>query len=142
MNRCLRMFFLLSVTSAILLLMGCAKHAPTPLPPKQEVSIVDLNSLVGTWGGSLRFEPRHRTDDYVRLIIKKNGEYKFSSVRIIGIFKGSGGLQLDEGKATANTEKRGTITFTMYDRGGESVLLAKGVSHTGWKAEAELTRGH
>jgi len=139
MKRFIRTCILLGIVSAILLSMGCAT-APAPLLPKHEVSIMDLNSLTGKWGGPLRFEPRHRTDDYVRLIIKENGTYQFVSARIIGIFSGSGVIQLDEGKAIAHTAKGGTIRFTLYDRGGESVLLAKGVSHKGWKAEAELNR--
>ena len=139
MNRFLRTSVLVSIVGAIFVSMGCVT-APAPLLPKQEVSIIDVNRLVGNWGGPLRFEPRHRTDDYVRLVISEHGAYQFGSARIVGIFSGSGVMQLDEGKAVVHTEKGGTIRFTLYDRGGESVLLAKGVSHEGWKAEAELNR--
>lgn len=138
MNKLIQTVALLIVVSTILLTIGCVTQQP--LPPKNEVPITDIKNLEGKWGGLLRFEPRQRRDDYVNLIIKEKGAYKFASYRTIGIFTGTGVLQLVEGKATTTTEKGGTITFTLYDRAGESILSAIGVSHTGQGANAELTR--
>ncbi len=136
----IRVFTFFFVASALISHLGCSEPPKQTIPQKTEVAIQDFKPLVGKWGGLLRFEPRLRKDDYVKLTIEENGKYHFTSVRVIGVLTGTGFLVIEDGKASANTLKGGNLTFTLFDRDGESVLSALGVSHRGEKARAELIR--
>ncbi len=140
MNAVVRSCLWLVAACAMLSMSGCADVGTHVKAPANAVPIPDMQSVAGKWDGLMKRRPRTRGDDYVTLTIGRDGTYEFASARIVGVFGGSGTLQLVDGKLRSEG-KRGHATYTLYDRDGEQVLMVEGLDTTNdYQYQAELTR--
>lgn len=131
---------MLAAACVMLFLSGCADIGTRAKATANAVPIPDLQSVAGKWDGLMKRRPRTRGDDYVTVTIGEDGTYRFVSARIIGVFSGTGTLQLVDGKLRIEGA-RGHATFTLYERGGEQVLMVEGLDTTNdYQYRAELTR--
>ena len=104
-------------------------------------AITDIKTIAGKWEGIMIRTPKSRTDDWVRVSIQENGDYDFASYRTIGVFSGKGNLTVQDGKATAQSEK-GSLTMQLFTdkASGKSMLKAESKGKDGISYRAELTK--
>lgn len=131
---------LLAAACAMLSMSACTDVGTHVKVPTSAVPIPDLESVAGKWDGLMKRRPRTGADDYVTLTIGRDGTYEYGSTRVIGAFAGTGVLRLVDGKLRSEGE-RGHATYTLYERGGEQVLMVEGLDTTNdYEYRAELTR--
>lgn len=106
--------------------------------PKNVVPITDFSMIAGKWEGLMTRQPATPSEDWVRSIIREDGNHEFASYREVGLFRGKGKLVLEGGKAVDRSED-GTITLTLYDDDGRRTLQAVGVTKRGLTYQANLT---
>jgi hypothetical protein len=104
-------------------------------------AITDIKTIAGKWEGIMIRTPKSRTDDWVRVSIQESGDYDFASYRTIGVFSGKGNLSVQDGKATAQSEK-GSLTMQLFTdkASGKSMLKAESKGKDGISYRAELTK--
>ena len=73
------------------------------------------------------------------LRISADGSYEFASFREIGVFQGSGTLQLRAGQLFLEGQRGGRATFTLYAENGRRLLRVDGVARDGGRLTADLT---
>jgi hypothetical protein len=113
-------------------LYGASRSRPTAVP------IQDVNSVAGRWSGILHGRPGGaRGQDWIEFTIQKDGTYTLSSARTIGVFTGSGTVNLSDGRLTAEGEKA-RVTFTLYQRDSRRFLRAEGTTEHGNTLRADL----
>jgi hypothetical protein len=117
--------------------LACAPVTTPPPPPSTPVSLSTFESVAGKWAGIMRTTPRLREDDWVTLIIRKDGAYAFEAVRTIGIMQGQGTFTLTDGKLRAETE-RGWAEVTLYEEGERRMLKIAGATKDGVQYSAAL----
>lgn len=140
MTAVLKTGLVLAAACAMLSMSACADVGTHVKAPTKAVSIPEIQSVAGKWDGLLKRRPRTRGDDYVMLTIRPDGTYEFASARTIGVFGGTGTLQLMDGKLRSEGEQ-GHATYTLHERAGEQVLMVEGIDTTNdYKYRAELTR--
>jgi hypothetical protein len=71
--------------------------------------------------------------------IGADGAYEFASFREIGVFHGTGTLQLRENRLFLEGQRGGRATFTLYAEAGRRLLRADVVAHDGQRLTANLT---
>ncbi len=140
MTAVLKTGLVLAAACAMLTVSACADRGAHVKAPTKAVPISDLHSVAGKWDGLMKRRPRTRGDDYVMLTIGPDGNYEFVSTRVVGVFGGTGTLQLVDGKMRSEGE-RGHATYTLYDRDGEQILMVEGLDTTNdYEYRAELKR--
>jgi hypothetical protein len=130
----------LAVTLFGLMHPACATVTPSALPQWSEVGISDFRNIAGRWEGTMKRNPpslRMAGDDWVQVVIRRDGEYAFESYRPIGVFKGQGTLIIEHGQATARTEG-GRVSFTLLEADGTRMLRAAGSSNDGVDYSSDL----
>ncbi len=140
LGKFVRFVFFLPLTFFLVTPMACTGvHVPESLNWK-EVPITEITRIVGEWEGLTWSEPRTRhQDDWVKMSITEEGQFKFSSYRTIGVWLGSGKLILEKGKlVTESQPDAGSATFTLYESDGMRMLKVQGMTKTGRRQIAEL----
>ncbi len=129
---------LLFITSILVSCTGI--HLPETLS-WNEIPIADIKHVAGKWEGMTWSEPRTgRQDDLVKVLITEEGQFKFASYRLIGVWLGTGTLNLENGKlVTESNPDTGSATFTLHESHGKLMLKVQGVTKTGVRQVAELT---
>jgi hypothetical protein len=121
------------------------QHATTSRPasgpmPSTAVGIADFKTVAGVWEGILLGLPGPRDEgDWVMMRIGGDGSYEFASFREIGVFQGSGTLQLSAGQLFMEGARGGRATFTLYADDGRRLLRADAVGSDGRRLTADLT---
>jgi len=122
----------------ISLSLGC--ETPPPAQPTlwTAVEVKDMAGVAGKWEGILRRTPQNKRNDLVALIIEPDGQFRFTSVRTIGILSGEGTFTLKDGKLTFNSD-RFTINAALFEADGKRMLRAEGMASDGMGYSSELT---
>ncbi len=141
MGKFIRFVFFLPLTFVFVTLMACTGANFPESPNWKEVPITDIKHVAGKWEGSTWSEPRtRRQDDWVKMKITEEGQFKFASYRTIGAWLGSGTLILENGKlVTKSQPDMGSATFTLYESDGKHMLKVQGTTKTDRRQAAELT---
>jgi len=122
----------------IALSLGC-DTTPHARPPQwTAVEITDAAKVAGKWEGILRRTPQNKRNDLVALIIEPDGQFRFTSVRTIGILSGEGTFAIKDGKLTFSSD-RGTINAGLFEADGKRMLKAEGIASDGMTYSSELT---
>jgi hypothetical protein len=118
---------------------GCETTEPRQELAWAPVPIADLPSVAGTWEGIMRRVPHQKRNDLVTIVIAPDGQFKFTSVRTIGVMSGEGQFALTNGKLTFSSE-RGTIDATLLEAKGQRMLKAAARASDGTEYNSELTQ--
>ena len=134
MDRLVRLWILLVTIGVV---VACGGLDSSPKVQWIQSPIADMQAVAGKWEGIMISAPRSRNDDWVRVTIREDGAYEFTSFRTIGVFHGSGTFTLSDGKAMA-TGGRGTVTLMLYTADGRRRLRAVGLAKDGTEYSADL----
>jgi len=132
------LFILILLTTV---LSACTGSRSTTGPrPSTAVGIVDFKSVAGVWEGLLSGLAGPRSQgDWVMMRIGEDGSYEFASFREIGVFQGSGTLQLSDGRLFLEGPRGGKAAFTLYAESGRRLLRAEAVASDGRRLTADLS---
>ena len=133
----------------VLMCVGCASVPSRQEPASVTVPISDVHAVAGTWEGLLKETPPppplRYGGDWITLTIADNGEgggdgiFEFATYRTIGVFSGSGPLNLANGTLHSESEQ-GRATYTLQEKDGTPILVVEAVDQKGVRYHAELTR--
>lgn len=123
----------------ISLSLGCETPRPASPPVWTSVEVNNMSDVAGKWEGILRRVPQNKRNDLVALFIEPNGQFRFTSVRTIGILSGEGTFTLKGGKLTFSSE-RFTINADLFEADGKRMLRAEGMASDGMAYSSELTQ--
>jgi hypothetical protein len=121
------------------------QHSTTSRPetgpmPSTAVGIADFKTVAGVWEGLLLGMSGPQTPrDWVMMRIGEDGSYEFASFREVGVFQGSGALQLSDGRLLLEGPRGGRASFTLYAENGHRMLRADAVANDGRRLTADLT---
>ena len=124
-------------TLTALLVVGCQSTDHEVKRQWSAQPIESFESVAGKWAGLMVRTPASRHDDWVRVLIGKDGTYEFTSYRTIGVFSGRGQFTLAEGKLTV-TADRGTATGSLFVSEAKRMLRFIGVMKDGTEYTAEV----
>ncbi len=102
------------------------------------VPISTFKQVAGKWEGLSKRMPDMRDHAQVIVIISENGHFKFASDRGTGLLLGTGTLTILNGQVIGKTGS-GTGTFTLHDKGGNSVLVLEAALTDGNHYYLEMT---
>jgi hypothetical protein len=126
--------------SVVGILAGCSSGPSSQDAAWKLVPVSDVNKLVGEWEGPVKKEHATFSEGSVRLIIRANNTYLFAGQTAAKVAVGSGELEPKDGRLVGNSDRR-TVTFTLYDHKGKSVVLVEATNHdTGEHYRGELTK--
>ena len=119
-------------------LAGCASggSGTTPSP----MAVTDVASLAGRWAGLLEMEGGRDREDYLEIIIDKNGAYRAASTRQIGLLDVRGTVVVTDGKIVFKGERGGQATGAMFTQPPPDarILIVNGAAAEGRKFAARL----
>jgi hypothetical protein len=133
-----RAIWLLILTLLGTVLGACTGPRAVRTPPSTVVGIADFKTVAGVWEGLLHGLTASQ-DDWVLMKIGDDGAYTFASFRQIGVFHGSGTLQLRAGQLLLEGPEGGRATFTLYAEDSRRLLKADGLTSDGRRLTADLT---
>lgn len=101
--------------------------ACTGIPVQQDptwniVPITDVRMVVGDWEGALKKNGALLAEGSARLMIRANHTFLFAAQTADDIAVGTGTVAIVDGRLIEDTDRR-AITFTLYDRKGNVVLV-------------------
>ncbi len=131
-----RAFALTLLAVAAVVFAACA--GASSAPQRMAVPIADVKAVAGKWAGTFARDTS-AYENWVELTISEDGTYEFSSVRQIGSLQGKGTLRVNDGKLVAEGP-RGSIVYTLYDKGGKQVLMLNASTSDGATYSGELGR--
>ena len=141
MRRIVRFVQISGLVIGVQAALACAVFAASEKAQWSPTQITDIKSIAGKWEGIMIRTPKSKTDDWVNMSIKDNGDYEFASYRTIGVFSGKGNLAVKDGKAVAQSEK-GSLTMQLFTdkTKGQSMLKAESKGKDGISYRAELQK--
>jgi len=103
--------------SSVLLLLArslpaCGGRITPETLPSTPVPILSIEQVAGRWAGLLKTQDETH-QDWLDVVIAKNGEFEFSSYRTIGGFLERGVFTLSDGKLTTESPKGGRRLLSM-----------------------------
>jgi hypothetical protein len=98
--------------ASLLSLAGCgsgrATAAPTP------VQVTDIASIAGKWAGLLQIAGSRDREDYVEVTVDRNGSYRATAARTIGVMDARGTFAASSGVLVIKGETGGQGTAVLY----------------------------
>jgi hypothetical protein len=135
-----RVTWLLSLVLLSTVVGACTGPRAVMTSPSTAVGIADFKTVAGVWEGLLRgLSGSQSQEDWILLKIGEDGTYSFASFRQIGVFHGSGTLQLSAGQLRLEGPEGGRATFTLYQEDSRRLLKADGLTSDGRSLTADLT---
>jgi hypothetical protein len=107
------------------------------------MAISDVASVAGKWSGLLELEGSKDPDEFIELTVDREGSYKATASRTIGLLEAQGKIALADGKLRLQGLKGGTATGTLYAQPSspDRSLLVEGATQSGRRFSARLKPG-
>src|SRR5262245_14765904 len=156
MTKLPRILKLVTIVTAVQVIVGCSFMAPWETRQWQPTTVTDFKNVEGKWEGFLTSNDSRALDyDRATLVIDDTGACesaitrtttKVSGVSVsydtIGVFAEKGKLVLTDGKLSTKFEKGGQMTAQLYvdPASGERMLKAEGKNFQGFTYSANLER--
>jgi hypothetical protein len=102
------------------------------------VAVSDVGSVAGKWSGLMELEGGGDREDFVEMTIERDGAYRASGARTIGLMDGKGKVVVADGKLRLDGDKGARATGTLYERSPERSLVVVGALPSGRRFSVRL----